>query len=178
MTSCVSLALAAMLSATHDGRFDREIDAAIASTAYVYPVPRVLVLAIIRAESDFDPRAVSRAGAIGLMQVMPVTARKVGVDPAELLDPRRNVLAGVRLLAVLLRYYRGDVVDVLVAYNAGPRLGGVTIPRNGETGPYLLRVLSAAARSSDLIHSRTASGRCPARGASGGVSATASSLGR
>jgi len=141
MTPCVSHALAAVLSAAHDSRFDREIDAAIASTVHVYPVPRALVLAIIRSESDFNPRAVSRAGAIGLMQIMPATARKVGIDPVELFDPGLNVLAGMRLLAVLLRHYQGNVISTLVAYNAGPRPGSARIPRNGETPRYVRRVL-------------------------------------
>jgi len=146
MTPCVGIVAAALASAPYDGRFDPEIEAAIASTAHVYRVPRALVVAIIQAESNFDARAVSSAGAMGLMQVMPATARKVGIDPADLFEPRLNVLAGVRLLAVLLRHYRGDVVDALVAYNAGPRRALARVPRNGETPGYISRVLPLATR--------------------------------
>src|SRR5579872_5903286 len=67
----------------------------------VWPVPPALVRAVIRRESNFDPRAVSPGGAVGLMQVMPFNASKVGVTVEELAEPRKNVLAGTRLLSVL-----------------------------------------------------------------------------
>jgi soluble lytic murein transglycosylase-like protein len=92
---------------------------------------------VIWVESGFRPRAVSRAGAKGLMQLMPYTARRVGIGERELFDPQRNVLGGVRLLAVLLRHYEGDVISTLVAYNARPRRLFAPIPRNGETPAYV-----------------------------------------
>ena len=122
--------------------FESEIDAAIASAAGVYPVPKDVVLAVISVESAFDPHAVSRAGAVGLMQLMPATARRAGIARDELANPRRNILGGVRLLAVLLRHYDGDVVSSLVAYNARPRRLFARLPQNGETPEYVRRVLS------------------------------------
>ena len=125
-----------------DARYDREIAVAISAARPIYPVPRSLVMAVIRAESGFDAEAVSPAGAVGLMQLMPATARRLGIRPDELRDPARNVLGGVRLLAVLLRRYRGDVVSALVAYNSRPRPRLAPIPRNGETPAYVRAVLA------------------------------------
>jgi transposase len=79
-----------------------------------------------------------------LMQLMPYTARRVGIADRHLFDPARNILGGVRLLAVLLRHYDGDVVSALVAYNARPRRLLAPIPRNGETPMYVWRVLARA----------------------------------
>ncbi len=136
-----SIVLAALLSAAPAVPFEAEIDAALAETTAIYPVPKALVVAVMSVESSFDPRAVSRAGAKGLMQLMPYTAQRVGIAEAELFEPRRNILAGVRLLAVLLRNYEGDVISALVAYNARPRRLFAPVPRNGETPAYVFRVL-------------------------------------
>jgi soluble lytic murein transglycosylase-like protein len=124
-----------------EARFEREIDSAIAACRGVYPVPKALVKAVIRAESGFRPDAVSPTGAVGLMQLMPATGRKLGISVAGLRDPEVNVLGGVRLLAVLLRRYQGDVVSALVAYNARPIARFAPIPRNGETPAYVRAVL-------------------------------------
>lgn len=121
--------------------YEVEISAAVAAVADVWPLPPALVRAVIRTESAFNPRALSTAGAKGLMQLMPATAAKVGVDEKELFVPARNILAGVRLLAALLKYYAGDVVSALVAYNAGPRPRAAAVPSNGETPAYVLRIL-------------------------------------
>jgi len=142
----VALAALALLppaarAAPPESRYDAEIERAIAATSSVYPVPKALVKAVIRAESDFDAEARSRAGAVGLMQLMPCTARRVGIGVEERSNPARNVLGGVRLLAVLLRHYRGDVISALVAYNAHPRAAYAPIPRNGETPAYVRAVL-------------------------------------
>jgi soluble lytic murein transglycosylase-like protein len=144
MASVVAFALSALsLSATSlDTRYGREVDAALADVSRVYPVPRSLVLAVIEVESAGNPRAVSRAGALGLMQLMPANASRLGVSPESLFDPAKNILAGTRLLAVLLRYYAGDLVSVLVAYNAGPHPRGAAIPQNGETPQYVRAVLT------------------------------------
>ncbi len=117
-----------------------EISAAIVDVADVWPVPPALVRAVIRQESANNPRAVSPVGARGLMQVMPATAAKVGVPADELFVPSRNILAGVRLLAALLKHYRGDVVSALVAYNSGPK-APAAVPANGETPEYVARIL-------------------------------------
>lgn len=113
----------------------------MADVRHVFEVPPNLVRAIIRVESNFNPKAKSKAGAIGLMQVMPFNAPKVGPTKGELWDPAKNILAGVRLLAVLLKHYDGDVISALVGYNARPRKLGAPIPRNGETPRYVQRVL-------------------------------------
>ena len=101
-----------------------------------------LVLSIIAVESSFNPNVVSSAGAVGLMQVMSFNARKLGLrSRKQLWTPRLNILAGVRLLAVLLKHYDGDIVSVLVAYNSGPKPRGAAIPENGETRGYVEGVL-------------------------------------
>ena len=141
--SVLPLAAALLLAApTTEHRFDPEIALAVASTREVYPVPPALVRAIIRQESSFNPRALSRVGARGLMQVMPANAQRLGVTPEELWVPVKNILAGVRLLAVLLDHYRGDVISALVAYNARARPLFAPLPHNHETPRYVLRVLA------------------------------------
>ena len=141
-----TLAFAALLAARAPVPFEAEIDAALAETASIYAVPKGLVVAVISVESGFRPRAVSRAGAKGLMQLMPYTARRVGIAEPELLEPHRNILGGVRLLAVLHRHYRGDVISALVAYNARPRRLFAPVPRNDETPLYVWRVLARVRR--------------------------------
>jgi soluble lytic murein transglycosylase-like protein len=126
----------------HEHDFDREIDAAVAAVQSVYKVPRALVRAVIRQESQFNPRARSAAGAVGLMQVMPFNARKLGLREDDLRDPTKNVLAGTRLLALLLRHYKGDLFSALAGYNAVPRPAGAPIPKNGETPHYVRAVLA------------------------------------
>lgn len=140
--TCASAVLAALLSASPALPYEVEMDAALAETANIYPVPKSLVVAVIRVESGYRPCAVSRAGAKGLMQLMPSTAQRVGISEAELFIPGRNLLGGVRLLALLLRHYDGDIISALVAYNAHPRQRGTAIPRNGETPSYVWKVLA------------------------------------
>lgn len=141
MTLLLALLCVAPAPASRPQRYEAEISAAVADVARVWPVPPALVRAVIRQESAFNPRAISRVGARGLMQLMPETAAKVGVDPRSLFTPAANILAGVRLLAALLSYYAGDVVSALVAYNSGPK-DPTVIPSNGETPDYVIRVLS------------------------------------
>jgi soluble lytic murein transglycosylase-like protein len=121
--------------------YDAEIGAAVREVASLWPVPPPLVKAIIRQESAFDPNALSSAGAVGLMQVLPRNAEALGMTREELWEPRRNILAGTRLLAVLLRHYQGDVISALVAYNTRPRKLHAPLPDNRETAPYVLEVL-------------------------------------
>ena len=100
-----------------------------------------LIASVIRAESNYNPRAVSRKGAQGLMQLMPGTATKLGVSDA--FQPEANVDAGTRYLRELLLQYNGDVVKALAAYNAGPQrveqYKGV--PPYRETHAYVARIV-------------------------------------
>lgn len=122
--------------------FLEEIDAAVADVRTVYVVPPALVRAVIQQESAGNPKALSPVGAVGLMQVMPFNATKLGLkSEKELWIPRLNILAGVRLLAALLQHYRGDVVSALVAYNSGPK-APTRVPSNGETPAYVVNILA------------------------------------
>lgn len=135
--------------ATHDFRVvpaERAYDALILEAAAAHSVDPALVRAVIRAESRFDARAVSPAGALGLMQLMPHVAAELGVtDP---LDPRQNVFGGVRYLSRLLERHHGNEVLALASYNAGPRTvaryGGV--PPYRETRGYVRRIRTELAR--------------------------------
>src|SRR5450631_21776 len=118
----------------------QEIDAAIDQAASRHNVDPSLVRAVIKVESNFNPNAVSRTGAMGLMQLMPQTARSLNVvNP---FDPQQNVDAGVRHLRKLLDSYGGNVRLSLAAYNAGSgavaRSAGV--PRFRETQNYVRRI--------------------------------------
>jgi len=118
-----------------------EYDGLIGLTAREHEVEPALVKAVIAAESNFDPEAVSRKGAQGLMQLMPVTATDLGVDDP--LRPMQNVQAGTRYLRLMLDRY-GDLERAVAAYNAGPaavdHYGGV--PPYRETQDYVRRVLT------------------------------------
>jgi soluble lytic murein transglycosylase-like protein len=89
----------------------------ILKTSKRYQVDPALIKAIIMAESSYNPKAVSGKGAEGLMQLMPMTARELGVEDS--FDPERNIDGGVRYYRKLLRYFEGDVALALAAYNAG-----------------------------------------------------------
>ena len=118
------------------------IDAAIERYAGLYRVDPVIVRAIIGVESAYDAGARSRAGAVGLMQLMPGTARALGVDP---FIPEQNIAGGVRYLSALLEMF-GGLELALVAYNGGPgfarRYAQGQIALYGETREYVRRVLS------------------------------------
>ncbi|MCP4203729.1 MAG: lytic transglycosylase domain-containing protein [bacterium] len=101
-----------------------------------------LVAAMVRAESAFDPGAVSVKGARGLMQLMPATARRFGVPTGDLFNPERNLEAGTRYLSWLVKKFPDDLPRILAAYNAGEanvaRYGGV--PPFRETRGYIKRI--------------------------------------
>jgi soluble lytic murein transglycosylase-like protein len=117
-----------------------DIDSAIEQAAARHNVDPNLVRAVVKVESNFNPNAVSRKGAMGLMQLMPSTARQLKVKNP--FDPEQNVDAGVRHLKQLLESYGGDVRLTLAAYNAGAgavaRSSGV--PHFAETQNYVRRI--------------------------------------
>lgn len=115
----------------------------ISDAAQTHGVDPRLVAAVASRESAWNPNAVSRTGACGLMQLMPATARLLGV--ANVFDTRENIFAGTRYLRTLLDHYNGDLDLALAAYNAGPgavqKFGGV--PPFPETQQYVKRVRAA-----------------------------------
>jgi soluble lytic murein transglycosylase-like protein len=122
-------------------RFSRYGDV-IREAATLYQIPEELVRAVIKVESDYDPRAVSRVGAQGLMQLMPETAQRMQVRDS--MDPRENILGGVRYLRVLANMFNGDLQLTVAGYNAGENAvvkhGG--IPPYDETEDYVVKVLT------------------------------------
>lgn len=120
---------------------------AIEAAAARYDLSPAFLDAVVRAESGYAPDAVSPAGAIGLMQLMPGTARDLGVDPR---DPRQNILGGAAYLRQLLDRFDGDIDRALAAYNAGPgaveRHAGV--PPYRETRAYVAANLDRLAERS------------------------------
>lgn len=121
-------------------------EALVAKYAARHGVEPALARAVAAAESSWDPRARSPAGAVGMMQLMPGTARELGVDPT---DAEQNVEGGLRYLAWLLRRF-GTVEGALVAYNAGPgyadRFLGGQVALYGETREFVRRVLEWRSR--------------------------------
>lgn len=116
-------------------------DALISDAADRHGLPAPLLKAVMAAESNFDPAAVSIRGAMGLMQLMPATARDLLVDPS---DPAQNIEGGARYLRRLHDRFGNDLVKVLAAYNAGPeavRRSGGAVPPFPETQAYVERVL-------------------------------------
>jgi len=124
------------LRPNYNGEFDHHIAAASA----LHGVSTQLVRAVIQVESDFDSLARSSKGAQGLMQLMPDTARQLGVSNS--FDPRQNIFAGVRYLRILLDMFGGDVSLATAAYNAGAtavqRYNGV--PPFKETRGYVAKI--------------------------------------
>ena len=122
----------------------RPFAALIQSVSLKHGIDPALVHAVIEAESNYQASARSQVGARGLMQVMPATARDLGVKSARLLfDPQENLEAGVKYLKFLLERFDGDLTNAIAAYNAGP--GAVQkyegIPPFPETENYVKRVL-------------------------------------
>jgi soluble lytic murein transglycosylase-like protein len=121
--------------------YEALIEELIQEAAGRYGLSAALIRAVIQTESAFDPAAVSSAGALGLMQLMPALALELGVTDA--FDPRQNIMAGTRYLGALLTDHKGDLSLALASYNAGPatveRYSG--IPPFVETQEYVKRIL-------------------------------------
>jgi soluble lytic murein transglycosylase-like protein len=119
----------------------------IQEAAKRYAVNADLIRAVIRTESAFDAVAVSTAGALGLMQLMPALAEELGVEDP--MDPRENIMAGVRYLSYLLDVHQGNVPLALASYNAGP--GAVDlyqgIPPFPETQRYVKTITEQLAEA-------------------------------
>ena len=133
----------------YSGRFDALID----SIAKDYGLESSLIHSIIRTESNYDPNAVSSKGAVGLMQLMPETAEKYGVE--DLYDPKQNIMGGVKYLRDLINSFDRKTDYVLAAYNAGhnaiKKYGG--IPPFPETRRFIQKVKTTYPHST--IRSRT-----------------------
>lgn len=132
----------APLPAAESVKDSREpFDELVQSASKRYSVDADLINSVIAAESNFDPKAISRRNARGLMQLMPATANFLGVRNA--FDPRENIEGGTRYLRDLLQLYRNDLNLTLAAYNAGPQrvqFYGGRVPPFSETLSYVHRV--------------------------------------
>lgn len=119
----------------------RQYENVIAQASHAHNLDPALIKAVIHAESSFNPQAISRNGAIGLMQLMPTTAKRLGVRPHV---PEENIKGGVRYLSNLVRAFKGNLKLALAAYNAGEgvvrRYQG--IPPYEETQTYVKKVLA------------------------------------
>ena len=119
-----------------------DYDEIIKSASEKYNVPEKLISSIIKQESNFNPLATSSAGASGLMQLMPGTAKYLGVTNS--LDPEQNIMGGAKYISQMLKQFDGNIETALAAYNAGP--GAVKkyegIPPYKETQNYVQKVMN------------------------------------
>ncbi|MGH8248876.1 MAG: transglycosylase SLT domain-containing protein [Gammaproteobacteria bacterium] len=121
----------------------KKYTATIDQYARHYRLPSSLLHAVITAESAYDPEAVSRAGAVGLMQLMPETARRYGVGNRR--NPSENINGGTRYLRDLLQMFNNNLVLALAAYNAGENAvkeNGNQVPPYRETRNYVNKVIA------------------------------------
>jgi hypothetical protein len=124
-----------------DGEYDREeLEALATEAATQYGVSPELVRAVIQAESGYRTEAVSRVGALGPMQLMPTTAKSLGVEDPQ--DARQNIFGGTKYLSKLLDRFNGNVALALAGYNAGPTVVArhKGIPPYGETRGYVRKI--------------------------------------
>lgn len=132
----------ASASSTGTSYSEEDLDAIFQEAANTYGVSAVILKSIAKAESGFNPSAVSSAGAVGIMQLMPQTAASLGVTNSY--DARENIMGGAKYISQLLSKYEGNISLALAAYNAGSgnveKYGG--IPPFTETQNYVQKVLS------------------------------------
>lgn len=124
--------------------FPNTYDSIINEASEKYSVPKDLIKAVIKQESNYMPNAVSSKGAIGLMQVMPSTGALLGIEDKELLkDPYTNIMTGTKYLSQMLNRYDGRLDLSLSAYNAGPNLVDKLqrIPNIDETKNYVKNII-------------------------------------
>jgi len=152
------LALAAHLAAASAADLRKLYNPIIKKAAATHRIDQELVHVVIRAESNYDAFAISSAGAMGLMQLMPATARQYGVN--NVFDPAQNIEGGVRYLKDLVRLYKGQKDQtrlVLAAYNAGQeavrKYKGV--PPYPETRSYIAGIMKTYKKPTVTSHSPT-----------------------
>jgi Transglycosylase SLT domain len=127
---------------------DATLEGMAREAARAYAIPHALLMAVMHAESNFNPQARSPVGAVGLMQVMPPTGRRYGVHKG-LADPATNIDVGARYLKDLLAFFQGDERLALAAYNSGEGAVmkyGRRIPPYAETQAYVPRVMGLYAQ--------------------------------
>jgi hypothetical protein len=123
----------------------------IRAAAQRYSVDADLITSVIAAESNFDPKAISRRNARGLMQLLPTTATHLGVR--NIFDPQENIDAGTHYLSDLLLLYKNDLALTLAAYNAGPQ----RVQRYGQRVPPFAETISYVRRVKQTYNQRKAS---------------------
>jgi len=129
-------------------RLEVSYEAYINEASYVYRIRPEFIKAVIQTESNWNYKAKSQKGAIGLMQIMPYHAKSLGFSPKLLWNPRVNILVGTRYLKKLLIRFNGDFIKALAAYNAGVskvnKYNGV--PPYKETRQYVKKVIVSYAK--------------------------------
>ena len=139
----------------------------IRDAAKRYSVDADLITSVIAAESNFDPQAISRRNARGLMQLLPATATRLGVK--NIFDPKENIEAGTHYLSDLLALYKNDLALTLAAYNAGPE----RVQRYGQRVPPFAETISYVRRVKQTYNQRKSSSS-PAKTAPRGAAAAVS----
>jgi len=135
---------------------DAVVDSYIVDSSRRWGVDPLLIYSQMHQESTFKPRAISNKGASGLMQLMPGTARRMGVS--NIFDPKQNIEGGVRYMRMLLDMFGGDVDLALAGYNAGEGAVmkfGNTVPPYSETREYVRRITARYASISDGTFARS-----------------------
>ena len=123
--------------------FPTKYDSIIEEASKLYNVPEALIKSVIKQESNFNADAISKRGAMGLMQLMPSTASELGIPLETLTDAKTNVFGGTKYLSDMLSKYNGRVDLALAAYNAGPNAvdNAKGVPNIEETQDYVKKIL-------------------------------------